>query len=260
MPVAALAPEGGHDPIERVPRSLVLGPTGALGMRRTSDRRIIEELFHYLALHDTHRRSAEQILVALRPDPGPNEDLSRKTIHTYLSELRTCVGAEHLPNAAVAGGYLLEGHSSDWGDFQGLARQADATTGAEARALRREALMLVRGVPFAGVVADTYQWVGAEHLVSTMTRAIARCAGRLANELLEAGDTAGAEDAARAGLRGGPEDFELWRLGAVAIDTRVDRSALRLWMADAAEHLEPSEIARIEGALGPHDEAPSDEA
>jgi hypothetical protein len=259
-PVAVVAPEGGHDRVDQEPRSLVLGPLGALGMRKTSDRRIIEELFHYLALHDTHRRSAEQIVVALRPDPGPNEDLSRKTIHTYLSELRTCVGAEHLPNASVAGGYLLEGHSIDWGDFQGLARQADATTGAEARALRREALTLVRGVPFAGVVADTYQWVGAEHLVSTMTRAISRCACPLAAELLEMGDTAGAEDAARAGLRGAPEDFELWRLGALAIDTRGDRSALRLWMTDAAEHLEPSEIRRIEADLGRHDDALSDEA
>jgi hypothetical protein len=251
VPVAVAAPEP--------PRSLVLGPPGARGMRKDSDRRIIEELFHYLALHDTHRRSAEQILVALRPHPGPSDDLSRKSVHTYLSELRTCVGVEHLPSAAIAGGYLLEGHSSDWEDFQDLLRQADASGDGEARALRTDALALVRGEPFAGVAADTYQWVGAEHLASTMTRAIARCGSAQAEELLAQGDSAGAEEAARSALRGAPEDFELWRVGAAAIDARGDRSALRLWMADAGEHLEPAEIHRIEEELGPHDDSPGDE-
>jgi hypothetical protein len=257
LPVAA-PPEPAAAPVRQGPRSRVLGPPDALGMKRTSDRRIIEELFHYLALHDAHRRSAEQVLVALRPDAGTDDDLTRKTIHTYLSELRACVGAEHLPSATVAGGYLLLDVTSDWADFVNLNRRADATRGEEARALRFEALALVRGVPFAGVPADTYQWVGAEHLFSTMTTAIARCAGRLAQELLEAGDPLRAEDAVRAGRRGAPEDFELWRLGALAIDGRGDRSALRLWMTDAVRHLEAGEIARIESELDPHDDAPDE--
>ena len=257
MPVAMAGPDRvATTPAN--PRSLVLGPLRADGLK-PSDRRVTEELFHYLALHDSHRRSAEQILVRLRPDLAPDEDLTRKTIHTYLSELRACIGAEHLPSATSAGGYLLLDVTSDWADFVNLDRLADATSGPEARALRKEALALVRGVPFADLPADAYPWVGAEHLVSTMTRAISSCARRLATELLEAGDALGAEDAARAGLRGAPKDSELWRLGALAIDARGDRSALRLWMADATAELEADQIAEIQGELGPHDDAPDDE-
>jgi hypothetical protein len=256
LPVAVATPEPEAEVVRQGPRSLVLGTPDAQGMKKTSERRVIAELFHYLARHDSHRRSAEQILVGLRPDAGADEDLTLKTIHTYLSELRACVGAEHLPSATVAGGYLLLEVTSDWADFVHLERQADATSGDEAWALRFQALALVRGVPFAGVPADSYQWVGAEHLVSTMTTAIARCARRLAAELLETGGAAGAEEAARAGLRGAPDDFELWRLGALAIDARGDRSALRLWLADAKTHLEPDEIARIDDELGGHDDPP----
>lgn len=260
-PKAVAVPVPEPEPVATAPatpRSLVLGPLEAVGLR-PSDRRVTEELFHYLALHDSHRRNAEQILVRLRPDPRPDEDLTRKTIHTYLSELRACVGAAHLPNASSAGGYLLLDVTSDWADFCNLDRLADATSGPEAWALRRQALALVRGVPFADLPAGTYPWVAAEHLVSTMTTAIARCAGRLATELVEADDSRGAEEATRAGLRGAPEDFELWRLGAIAIEARGDRSALRLWMTDAATHLTRDEIRRIEDELGPHDDTPDDE-
>jgi hypothetical protein len=255
-PVAAPLRDPEVVSVSQAPRSRVLGPPDAVGMKKTSERRIIEELFHYLALHLAHHRSAEQVLVALRPDAGTDDDLTLKTIHTYLSELRACVGAEHLPSATVAGGYLLLEVSSDWADFVNLERLADATSGEEAWTLRFEALALVRGVPFEGVPADAYQWVGAEHLVSTMTTAIARCASRLAQELLEAGDLLRAEEAARAGRRGAPDDFELWRLGALAIHKRGDRSALRRWMTDAAIHLDRHEIARIEDELGRHDHPP----
>ena len=120
VPLAASMPQAAHDPVDASPRSLVLGTLGTQGLK-SSDRRIVEELFHYLALHDSHHRSAEQILVALRPDPTPSEDLTRKSIHTYLSELRACVGAAHLPSATVAGGYLFLDVTSDWVDFSNLA-------------------------------------------------------------------------------------------------------------------------------------------
>ena len=182
--------------------------------------------------------------------------MARKTFHNYLSELRACVGAEYLPDAKVAGGYLLQGVHSDWAEFQRLTRQADTEGGQVARALRTEALSLVRGVPFEGAAADTYEWVGAEHLASAMTVAIATCASGLGEELFEMGDLSEAEGAARAGLRGAPDDYALWALGARAIHGRDDRTALRRWMADASEHLEPGEIGRIEDELRPHDDDP----
>ena len=69
--------------------------------------------------------------------------------------------------------------------------------------------------------------------------AVAKCAQRLGDDLFEAGDFVGAEEAARAGLRGAPDDFGLWDLGARAIDARGDRTALERWLADAGQPPRP---------------------
>jgi hypothetical protein len=235
-----------------------MGPIQVTGWRQRSDRRIIEELAVYLTFHDSHHRNAEQIQTGIWPNPGRHDDVARKTFHTYLSLLRTCVGVDHLPDASVAGGYLICDVECDWTEFKDLVRQADAGGGDEALSLRRRALDLLRGKPFEGVPVDTYEWVGAEHLTSTMTIAVARCVARLGDDLLERGDFVGAEEVARIGRLGAPEDYGVWALGARAIDARRDRSALRLWLTDAAEHLEAPEIRRIQDDLGPHDDDPED--
>jgi hypothetical protein len=145
----------------------------------------------------------------MRPSLTSRPDLSVKTIHNNLSKLRRCIGPEHLPDASSAGGYLIEGVALDWVEFQRLTREADSTGGQAARALRHEALALVRGKPFEDTPSDAYDWVGEEHLASTVTMAIARCATTHASDLLESGDPQGAEAAVRAGLRGAPEDYGL---------------------------------------------------
>ena len=152
-------PEG----LEGDPRVNVIGPIEISGLRRTNDRRIVDELLVYLVLHDTHHRSAEQIQAGLRPNSGSAGNV-RKTIHNYLSELRRFVGPDHLPDASAAGGYLIHGVDCDWVIFQRLNREADTVGGESARALRTEALTLVRGRPFEGVPADSFEWVGEEHL------------------------------------------------------------------------------------------------
>ena len=101
-------PEG----LEGDPRVNVIGPIEISGLRRTNDRRIVDELLVYLVLHDTHHRSAEQIQAGLRPNLGQRRQRARKTIHNYLSELRRFVGPDHLPDASAAGGYLI--HGVDW--------------------------------------------------------------------------------------------------------------------------------------------------
>ena len=83
--------------------------------------------------------------------------------------------------------------------------------------------------------------------------AVAECAQRLGADLMEVGDFVGAETAARAGLRGAPDDFGLWDLGARAIDARADRTALRRWLTDAAQHLDPPDIERICAGLTHYD-------
>jgi hypothetical protein len=196
--------------------------------------------------------SAEQIRLALWPTGGSHDEVSRKTFLTYLSTLRKCIGAEHLPDAIGAGGYRITGVASDWGTFQRLAKEADAAFGGEAIALRTEALALVRGRPFEGVGSDQYEWVANKHLDTTITIAVAELALTLATDLLDSGDTRASEAAARAGIRGAQDDYDLWRIGAHAIFARNDSTALRRWLADAARHLSPADIARIEASLVPH--------
>ena len=239
--------------LEEVPRVDVMGTIGISGMRQRNDRRIVDELLVYLVLHDNHHRSAEQIQGGIWPVTGSHANVARKTFHNYLSELRRFVGPEHLPDASVAGGYLVQGVDSDWATFQRLSRQADTVGGEAARVLRTNALALVRGRPFEGVPADSYEWVDEEHLRTTITIAVAKCAQHLGDDLFEAGDFVKAEAAASSGLRGAPDDFGLWDLGARAIDTRGDRTALKRWLADASRHLDPADMERIRAGLTHHD-------
>jgi hypothetical protein len=229
----------------------VIGPVQTLG-HRASDRRIIEGLLVYLTFHDDRPRPAEQIRLALWPTGGSHDEVNRKTFLNYLSALRQSIGAEHLPDAVGAGGYLIKGVQSDWATFQRLCRQADKGERGAAMALRTEALALVRGMPFAGATEDHYDWVRDEHLDTIITVAVATCAMKLATDHMGDRDFVATEAAARSGLLGAPDDFGLWQIGAQAIEGRGDTTALRRWMADAARHLEPSDIARIHDSLGSH--------
>jgi hypothetical protein len=230
-----------------------IGPLEFRGLRTESERRIVYELLAYLAFHAHRHLRVGQIQIGLRPLGSSRPELGEKTLRNYLSEVRALVGPEHLPDASGRDGYLLEGVDSDWGRFQALTQEADALGGQEANRRRAEALALVRGRPFADVI-DLYEWVSEEHLATQMSAAIAACAERLATDRLEAGDVHGAEEASRRGVTGAPEHSSLWEIGANAIFARRDRGALTLWMADAAVHLDPSDITQIEGSLeGTHD-------
>jgi hypothetical protein len=231
----------------------VLGPVEFVGLRQESDRRIVYELLAYLACHAHRHLRVGQIQIGLRPLGSSRPEIGEKTLRNYLSELRACIGVEHLPEASGRDGYLLEGVATDWERFQGLTREADALGGAAASRRRAEALALVRGRPFEDVV-DLYEWVSEEHLETQMGGAIAACAHREATDRFEAGDADGAEKAVRQGLRGSPADYSLWQIGARAVRARQGRSALKRWLADAAIHLEPEDVARIEASLdGLHD-------
>jgi hypothetical protein len=230
-----------------------MGTVEISGTRQPNDRRIVDELLVYLVLHDNHHRSAEQIQGGIWPVSGSHANVARKTFHNYLSEVRRFVGPDHLPDASLAGGYLIQGVESDWVTFQRLSREADTVGGEPARALRTEALNLVRGPPFDDVPTDAYEWVHEEHLRTTITIAVAECAQRLGEDLFEADDFVGAERAASSGLRGAPDDFGLWDLGARAIDARGDRTALKRWLADPSQHLDPADMERIRAGLTHHD-------
>jgi hypothetical protein len=220
---------------------------------------MLEAILTYLLCHDTHHLSADQVALGMWPygrSRGEGaRDTARKTIQNNASALRNWIGAEHLPDAAVAGGYLVEGIDTDWATIERLTREADTLGGEAARGLRAEALKLVRGRPFEGLSGDGYDWIEAENLVHTVTKTIVRCAQALCSDLLEAGDYNGAEEAARAGLRAARNEYALWELGARAIWARGDRRGLEDWLRAAARELEAADVERIRRALG-HDGSP----
>ena len=219
-----------------------MGPIEISGFRQRNDRRIVDELLVYLVLHDSHHRSAEQIQAGLRPladDHGNVDPQDHPQLPLPAPPLRR---SRTPPRRFCRRRYLIHGVDSDWVIFQRLNREADTVGDEAARALRTEALRLVRGRPFDGVPADSYDWVDEEHLRTTIMFAVAECAQRLGSDLFEADDFAGAENAARSGVRGAPDDFGLWDLGARAIDARGDRTALGRWLTDAATHLDRAEM------------------
>ena len=193
-----------------------MGPRRFVGFSENSSR-ILEATLTYLLCHDAHHLSADQIALGMWPYGRSRGEATRKTIQNNASALRNWIGAEHLPDAAVAGGYLVEGIDTDWAAIERLSREAQ-TVGAEAaRALRTEALELVRGLPFEGLSGDGYDWIEYEDLVSTVTVSHRPVRPSHGHDLFEAGDFTGAEDAARAGLRAARSEYVLWELGARAI-------------------------------------------
>ena len=202
------------------PMLSILGPVTFDSYRQVPDRRVIEELLCWLVLHGAHSHNADEIQLGLRPTESSRPDVTRKTFHSYLSGLRQCIGAEHLPDATNAVGYRVVGVSCDWFEFERLSDEADTTEGQPSIELRQQALALVRGVPFKGALKGQFEWVFSEGLHTDMANAVVTCALRLANDLMALGRYKEAEEAAAAGLRGEPDDPDLQRVRRLAIATR----------------------------------------
>jgi hypothetical protein len=224
----------------------VLGAREVVALEIESGWALLIELFTYLVFHQHRHLKAAQIAVGLRP--GGSRELDEKTVRNAITKLRRCIGPVRLPEASTEG-YLIEGIDSDWFAFERLSREADTTGGEDAVSLRKEALALVRGAPFADV---NDEWIDAERLRSHMTVAIVHCAVRLATDLLEAQRPFEAEEAASAALRGAPRHYVLWELGAWAVCDRSDRGRLELWMADAKASLDGEDYARLERSVTDH--------
>ena len=90
-----------------------VGPRQLVGFPENSSR-ILEAILTYLLCHDTHHLSADQIALGMWPYGRARGEATRKTIQNNASALRNWIGAEHLPDAAVAGGYLIDGIAMDW--------------------------------------------------------------------------------------------------------------------------------------------------
>jgi len=183
----------------------VLGPVKVTGWAKAPGRRVLVDLLVFLAMHPGTRVSAEQLVVRLWPSGDNGPEPSTQSLRSYMSMLRTAVGAEHLPEALVTGGYQLgPGVSSDWVQFAALIADARKAQGPEGRVLLHRALSLVRGVPFAGANRGTYEWIWEEVWPSTMEAAITDAAHDLCTLAIETNDPAEAAWAARQGLKAVP--------------------------------------------------------
>jgi Bacterial transcriptional activator domain len=115
----------------------------------------------------------------------------------------------------------------DWQVFQALAARADATDDpAGAEELRERALSLVMGRAFEALPSGRYAWLARLGSERDIRSTVVSTAHRLAEHRYGQGDLAGAQQAARAGLRLLPEAELLWRDLLLAVAGEGDRAEL----------------------------------
>ncbi len=176
-------------------------------------------------------------------DNGP--DIKRPAMRNYMVEVRKVVGREHLPVAAGAPGYRLLDVDTDWAEFTRLIAQAKASDASAAIELRRQALALVRGVPFAGDTSRYFSWAFSTSVVYATIEAVTATAHDLSTALVLAGDLSGAEAALRQGLLLDPASLTLWEdLTDVLLET-TDPSLLEVHWRSATLVLRPSDVVAL---------------
>jgi hypothetical protein len=116
----------------------------------------------------------------------------------------------------------------DWQVFHTLAARADeAVDPREAEQLRERALSLVIGPAFEGLPSGRYAWLARLGSERDIRSVVVTTAHRLAEQRHGRGDLAGAQQAARAGLRLLPEAELLWRDLLSAVAASGDRAELQ---------------------------------
>jgi hypothetical protein len=223
----------------------VFGPVEITGWKTAPERGISTHLCCYLAMHWGRALTSDRLLLALWPTESERQEITKKTLHNYLSTLRRVVGSDHFPDAVTTGGYRFTGVLTDWQRFQELNAEADAAPAEEADRLRAEALSLVRGPPFEDAPDPTYRWIHTEGLASTITVAIVDAAHELAVDRLAAGDLAGSEWAASQGLRASPTEESLWLDRVHAVRAIGDPLAEKRLRQEAVATLGPDGADRL---------------
>ena len=199
--------------------------------------------------------TTEQVGAAL----SPVRRLSPSTIWSLASRTRRWLGNDHdgvpyYPRTPDAGAHRLNpAVRTDWSRWLELVGDDAAATPSERLV---EALELVSGRPFDGVVERHYAW--AEPLRQEMTAAVVDVAHEVARRALGSGDADTARWASRVGRRVDPVNELLWRDGLRAEYLAGNREAQRrfvdqlLALADDLESdLEP-ETERLLAELERH--------
>lgn len=208
----------------------VLGPVEVQGWLVAPDRAMVTELACYLALHRGRSFSGEELRAALRPDA--EHEVSAKTMRTYLSMLRKCLGPDYLSSG---GGYGVPWFvDTDFAIFERSLSIAFSATDPQI-------LEYIRGRPFEGVPAGTYGWVFSELWISQIETRIVAAVQRLATLCLDTGRIDQADYCIRQGLLGVPQDLSLWEL-RLETATRAGAGALDRARKEATAALGPDAL------------------
>lgn len=169
--------------------------------------------------------SAEQLEEALWPEPI---ETSRHRLHIALSQVRSALGADQLPNFDEASGYRVATTvRTDLDLFEHRVACAEGRSPAEAIEILRGALDLVTGPPFTyrSRGRQSFTWIDTEHWMSKTEAAIVKAAWTMWQLCSEIGDCDGAVWAAHQGLSASPTNTELTNCLMRAHVARGDRSA-----------------------------------
>ncbi len=211
----------------------VLGQIEINGAAREFTRAWSKELVIYLAMHPKGA-SNEAWATALWPD----RLMAPSSLHSTASVARRALGqahngTDHLPRSHGRL-RLADTVGTDWDRF---VVHADSNDPARWRA----ALELVRGRPFDGLRST--DWPILEGIGPAIEAAVVDLSGRLAGACLAAGDSRGAEWAARRGLLVSPYDERLYRMLMRAADVGGNPAGVEAVMAElirlVANEIEP---------------------
>jgi DNA-binding SARP family transcriptional activator len=186
----------------------VLGRIELRGVPKIERAKAIEAIV-YLAMHPDGA-DADRLWEALWPDKPVN----RGTFHTTITAARSGLGdapdgTRHFRNPHEGIYRLHPAIQLDWAKFQTLVQQG-RNAGADGKALLRQALELVRGLPLESTVPRSYSWAVVHR--TEIESAIAEAAQDLGDLCLTDGDPTAATWAARRGLLASPYDERLYRI------------------------------------------------
>jgi DNA-binding SARP family transcriptional activator len=236
-----------ESPMDTPPSTLRVNVLGALTLEPTfaptSDP--VRAILAYLALHRDRPLALEEIQNAIWPLTERGSDIKRTAMRNYMVDARKAVGEQHLPSASGKPGYQLVDADSDWDEFERLRAQSRVTDKERSLELRREALRLVRGLPFAGDTSRYFAWAFSTSVLYKIVETVTECAHDVSTALVLAGDLRGAEATLREGLLIDQASLRLWEdLTDVLLET-ADPSLLELHWRAAALVLRSDDVVAL---------------
>ncbi len=233
----------------------ILGPVEVDGAASFSSLKAVD-VITYLAFH-RHGVDADQIKSWVWPPFDPPTD---KAFANVMSRARTGLGADldgepYLSRAGADKTYRLDSAvTTDFDRVRALGELADESRDSSATlVLLRQALDLIRGVPFTGGAASSFAWAD-NHVRAQVEYTIDEMVHRCADLALELGDLGTARWAALKGLELVPGCEQCFRRRFLIARAGNNRSELRRAMVDleAAAMVdlgEPEAVDNISGDL-----------